>query len=300
MEKEELDFLRKAGNISAQALNHGAKMIKPGASVVQILDEVEKFIKEKDADLAFPAQISINNVAAHFCPTDKDDLEIKEDDVVKLDCGVSIEGYISDNAKTINPSGKYEELVKASRDALNAALKIMIPEVELREIGKEIQEVITSYGFSPIRNLSGHGLERYEIHAYPSIPNFDTGDDSYLEEGDVVAIEPFASTGAGIVYESSNNPTIFTLTDEKPVRSPMTREVLKEVKKLNGFPFTTRWLTRKFGEGKVSFALREMNIKKMLEKHPPLLDKNKGIVSQREHSVIVGKKPIVYTKLDDD
>ena len=300
MDDEQLKFLKKAGQIGATALNHGAKMIRSGASVVQILNDVERFILDNGAQIAFPAQISINNVAAHFCPTDNDEVEIKDDDVVKLDCGASVNGYIADNAKTVNPSGEYNELVKASRNALNSALKIVAPDVELRMIGKEIQETISSYGFSPIKNLSGHGLGQYEIHTSPTIPNFDTGDTLKLKENDTIAIEPFASTGAGVVYESSNNPTIFSLINEKPVRSPLTRDVLKEIKKYDGLPFTTRWLTRKLGEGKVSFALRELNSKGMIHAHPPLLDKNKGLVSQAEHSVIVKDKPIIYTKLDDD
>ncbi|MCF7866971.1 type II methionyl aminopeptidase [Candidatus Woesearchaeota archaeon] len=299
MNSDELNFLKKSGVIAASALNHGAKLIKPGESVVKILDEVEKYIKDKDADLAFPAQISINSTAAHFCPTDENDIIIQDDDVVKLDCGVSVNGYIADNAKSVCPSGVHNDLIEASRDALNAAIKVIKNGVELREIGKEIQEVISAKGFSPIRNLSGHGLDKFEIHASPTIPNFDTGDDSYLETGNVIAIEPFASKGAGIVYESSNS-TLFTLNDERPVRSSMTRDVLKEIKSYGPFPFTSRWLIRKFGVGKVSFALREMKQKEMLDEHPPLIDKDKGLVSQAEHSVIVDKKPVVYTRLEDD
>jgi len=298
MEKEELEFLKQSGRLAAKALRKGTEMIKPGASVVQILDEVEKFIYDNKAIPAFPAQISINNVAAHFCPEDSDKIEIKEDDVVKLDLGVSVEGYISDNARTTCVNG-HDDLVKASRDALNSALKLVRPGIQVSEIGKVIHETIDSYGFSPVRNLTGHGLERYEIHAPPSIPNFDTGESYELEEDDVIAIEPFASDGAGIVYESSN-PTVFTLVHEKPTRSMMTRQVLAEIKKYQGLPFTTRWLMRKFGVGKVNFALREMYEKDMLQAHPPLLDKGKGLVSQAEHSMIVREKLIVYTKEEDD
>lgn len=299
MEKEELEFLKQSGRLGAAALRKGTEMIKPGASVVQILDEVEKFIYDNKAIPAFPAQISINNVAAHFCPEDSDKIEIKEDDVVKLDVGVAVEGYIADNARTTCVNG-HDDLVKASRDALNSALKLVRPGVQVSEIGKIVHETIDSYGFSPVRNLSGHGLERFEVHAGPTIPNFDTGDNSYeLEENDVIAIEPFASDGAGIVYESSN-PTVFTLINEKPTRSMITRQVLAEIKKFQGFPFTTRWLKRKFGEGKVNFALREMRGKDMIQAHPPLLDKGKGLVSQAEHSMIVREKPIVYTKEEDD
>lgn len=298
MEKEELEFLKQSGRLAAKALRKGTEMIKPGASVVQILDEVEKFIYDNKAIPAFPAQISINNIAAHFCPEDSDKIEIKEDDVVKLDLGVSVKGYISDNARTTCVNG-HDDLVKASRDALNSALKLVRPGIQVSEIGKVIHETIDSYGFSPVRNLTGHGLGRYQIHTSPAIPNFDTGESYELKEDDVIAIEPFASDGAGIVYESSN-PTVFTLIHEKPTRSMMTRQVLAEIKKYQGLPFTTRWLMRKFGEGKVNFALREMYGKDMIQAHPPLLDKGKGLVSQAEHSMIVRDKLIVYTKEEDE
>lgn len=294
MGPEEIENYKKAGKISFESLNLGEKLIQKGESVAKILDELDDFIRKEGAVPAFPSQISINEVAAHFCPTLEDDIRLKEGDVVKLDTGVCVDGFIADNARTID-LGSNTELLKASIEALDAALKIVRPGVEIRNIGKEIHDVITSYGFSPIRNLSGHGLEKFEVHATPTIPNFDTGDETELQEDDVIAIEPFASTGAGVVYESSN-PTLYTLSHERPVRSGMTREVLKKIKTYQGLPFATRWLIQRFGLGKTSFALREMKTLEMLQAHPPLLDKAKGLVSQAEHSVIVKDKPIIFTK----
>ncbi len=297
MEKNEVESYTKAGIIAYAALQKGLKMIKPGASVKKILDETEEYISSQGAETAFPAQIAINNTAAHYCPAE-DDVTIKEGDIVKLDVGVHVDGYIADTARTVNLGDK-DDLVKASEDALRQALKKTFPGTTLGEIGRTIQEVITSYGFSPIRNLSGHALARYEVHAKPTIPNFDTGDETQLMEGQVIAIEPFASTGAGIVYESSN-PTIFTLVKEKPARSPFTRQALQEIKKYKGLPFTARWLHKKLGVGKTGFALRELKANGSIQEHPPLLDKAKGIVSQAEHSIILMDKPIIYTKGDTD
>lgn len=297
MGSEEEKLLKSAGVIANEVLSKGIDLIKEGSSVIEILEELEKTIYEKDAIPAFPSQISINNVAAHFCPTKDADIIIKANDIVKLDVGICKEGYIADTARTKSPAGD-NDLIKSSREALDAALKIVRPGVTLGEIGKTIHEVITSYGFSPIRNLSGHGLDYFEIHAPPSIPNFDTKDKKELKENQVIAIEPFASDGAGIVYESTN-PTIFTLISEKQVRSKITREVMQNMKRYHGLPFTTRWIVRRFGEGKTAFALRELRSLGSLQEHPPLLDKSKGLVSQAEHSVIVKDKPIVYTKKDE-
>ncbi|PIN80459.1 type II methionyl aminopeptidase [Candidatus Woesearchaeota archaeon CG10_big_fil_rev_8_21_14_0_10_32_9] len=293
MQKEELDSFVLAGRIACDALDFGEKLIKPGQSMILILDQIEEFIKSQGAELAFPPQISLNNVAAHFCP-DQEDVLLKEGDVVKLDVGTSINGYIADTARTID-LGNNTELVNASKDALAQALKLIRPGVQIGELGKTIQETIMSHGFSPIRNLSGHGVGRYRIHGAPTIPNVETGDITELKENQTIAIEPFATTGAGIVYESGVS-TIFTLRYEKPVRSPMARQVLQEIKKYNGLPFASRWLTKKFGVAKTSIALRELSQLGMLDAHPPLLDKAQGLVSQAEHSVIVKDKAIIYTK----
>jgi len=298
MEGEILNKYKLAGKIASKSLQVGSKLIRPGESAVKIIETVDDFIKSKGIIPAFPTQISINNVAAHFCPTEESDVTLNEGDVVKLDSGTCVDGYIADNAVTID-LGNNKKLVNASRKALNQALKIIRPGIKISELGVVIQDTITSNGFAPVKNLSGHGLGFYEVHDEPAIPNYKTNDDVEFQEDQVVAIEPFASSGAGVVYESSN-PTIFTLSSERPVRSMITREVLREIKNYKGLPFTTRWLMKKFGAGKTAFALRELKVNDMLEIHPPLLDKAQGIVSQAEHSVVIQDKPIIITKWDDD
>ncbi len=294
MNQEEINAHLLAGKVACSALDLGQNLIKPGQSMIKVLEEIEQHILSQGAQMAFPPQIALNNVAAHFCP-DTQDVLFKEGDVVKLDLGVSINGYIADTARTID-LGSNKELIDASKEALNQALKLIKPGVQIREIGKTIQETIESYGFTPIHNLSGHGLGRYRIHGAPTIPNINTGDKTQLKENQTIAVEPFATNGIGTVYESGT-PTLFSLNYDKPVRSPMTRQILVEIKKHNGLPFASRWLTKKFGTAKTSFALRELTQLGMLDAHPPLLEKAQGLVSQAEHSVIVKDKPIIYTKL---
>jgi len=285
----------QAGKIAAEALQYGKSLIKEGAKVREILDKVEEKIISMEGGIAFPAQISLNEFAAHSC-SDLNDQTILKDQVIKLDCGVHIDGHIADNALTVDLSGQYSDLIKASRDALNNALKIIKPEVTLREIGKTIHETITSYGFSPVKNLSGHGLGKFDIHTRPSVPNYDNGNENMLKEGMVIAIEPFASTGAGIVQESSP-ATVFTLMNETNIRDPITRKILFEIRKYKGLPFAKRWLESKFGTPKTNFALRTLVRNDCISEHPPLFDQNRGFVSQAEHSVIVKDKPIIFTKL---
>ncbi len=293
---EELESYKKAGRIAAEALQFGKNLIKPGASMLEVCEKIEEKIKELGGSLAFPVQISMNDIAAHYCP-DEDDKTVFSDQLCSLDIGVHIDGFIGDNALTVDLSGQNTELVKASREALEAAIKVVRPGVTLGEIGKEIHTVITGYGFSPVRNLCGHALSEFNIHDKPSIPNFDTGDKTELTEDMVIAIEPFASKGAGVIYESGN-PTVFSLTGKKPVRNPITRNVLKEIQKFNDLPFTKRWLTKKFGKARVSFAFRELKNLEILHEFPPLVDRNHGLVSQAEHSILVKDKPVVLTKLD--
>lgn len=287
MEKEILEKLEKAGKIAAEALKYAKSLVKPGASLLEVTEKTEEKIKELGGSLAFPVQISLNDVAAHFCP-EQDDKTVFKDQLVSIDIGVHIDGYIGDNALTVDLSGKNEDLVKASREALDNAIKIIKPGITLGEIGRVIQETITRYGFAPVRNLSGHGLEEFDIHTKPTIPNYDNGDSTELEKDMLIAIEPFASKGAGIIYESSN-ATVFQLFGKKPVRSMITRQVLREIESYEGLPFCRRWLVKKFGLPKTSFALRELKNLEILREYPPLIDEAHGLVSQAEHTVLVTK-----------
>ena len=298
MDEETFDAYVKAGRIAAQALQYGKGLIKIGASLLEVTEKVEKKIVELGGEFAFPPQISLNDVAAHYCASPDDKTVFKQGDIIKLDVGVHVNGFVGDTALTVVLSDDKElnNLAQASREALNAALKIIKPGITLSEIGRTIHKEITERGFAPIRNLSGHGLAKFVIHDKPSVPNFDTGNDETLKQDQVVAVEPFASTGAGIIYESSN-PTIFSVEGSKPVRSPMTRAVFKDLEAYNGLPFTTRWLVAKHGPGKTSFALRELKNIGILKEFPPLPDKAHGLISQAEHTVIVRDKPVITTLL---
>lgn len=297
MEQEIIEKYKKAGKIAAEVLEYGKGLIKKDASLLDVTEKIESKISELGVKPAFPAQISLNHIAAHPCP-EEDDETVFSDQVASLDVGVHIDGYIGDNACTVDLSGKYGDLVKASKEALEDAINVVQVGATLGEIGGAIHDAIVKYGFSPVRNLCGHGLDRFTQHAKPSIPNFDTGDKATIEKGMVFAIEPFASTGAGIVQDSGVG-SVFSLINKKPVRSSITREVLKEIESYEGLPFAKRWLTKKFG-AKANFALRELLQKDIIKDYKPLADANKGIVSQAEHSLLIDNdgEVIVFTRID--
>ncbi|MCA9478669.1 MAG: type II methionyl aminopeptidase, partial [Nanoarchaeota archaeon] len=273
------DDFKKAGSIASQALQHGKSLVKEGALVVDILDRVEEFILSKDAGIAFPAQISHNAVAAHACSTLDDKTTIQADDVVKLDFGVHVNGFIGDNALTVNLSGEHDDLIKASRDALNTAVKMATPGTKVGEIGGAIQDTITGAGFSPVRNLSGHGLGQFEIHTSPSMPNIRLEQSDELQEEMTIAIEPFATTGKGAIADSGM-ASVFTHVANRPVRSPHARAILSSLQKYNGLPFAMRWLEREFGSAKTRLGLRELERAGAIISHPPLKEIADGLVAQ--------------------
>jgi len=291
-----MDNWLKAGQIAAEVREFSKQLIKPGAKLLDIANKIENKIRELGAVPGFPVNLSMNEIAAHYSPVFEDPT-ILEDQIIKVDIGVCYEGAIGDTAYTVDLSGKYNDLLKASRDALNNAIKILRIGTTLGEIGKTIQETIQSYGYSPIKNLSGHGLSDYDVHTSPSIPNYNTNDPTELRKGMTIAIEPFATDGAGMIKESGN-PMIYSQIDTKPVRNMFTRKIFREIQGYKGLPFATRWLAEKFSEGRTRLALRELKQVNNVKDYPPLPEVNKGIVTQAEHSFIIDDKVIVTTKSD--
>jgi methionyl aminopeptidase len=284
----------KAGRIAAEVRESSRTLIKPGTRLLDIANEIEASIRKKGAVPAFPVNLSLDETAAHYTPI-ADDPTILDTQVIKVDIGVSFKGAIGDTAYTVDLSGQHKGLVKASEDALKAAMKMMQPGTRLGDIGKAIHETIQSHGYTPIRNLSGHGLELNSVHNPPTIPNFDTGDRTELKPGQHVAVEPFATTGTGMIRESVN-PMIYSQINARPVRSQMTRDVLKDIIEYQGLPFATRWL--KHSPGKLAFALRDLVQSQNLREYPPLVEVRGGIVSQAEHTFLIGEKTVVTTKSD--
>ncbi|MAF34504.1 type II methionyl aminopeptidase [Candidatus Woesearchaeota archaeon] len=295
----DVESLRKAGKIAAEAREFGKGLIKSGVKIVEVCDKIEAKIHALGGKPAFPAQISLNHVAAHSCP-DLNDEATFQDQLVKLDLGVAVNGMIGDNAVTIDLSGNHAELVKAAEEARDKAIALVKEkgeDVTLAEIGRTIETAINGYKFQPIRNLSGHGLGENLIHVPPTIPNHDTGEDVKLGKG-VFAIEPFSTTGAGLVTESEQEANIFSLVAPKPIRSVFARQILQHIQKeYTTLPFTTRWLMEKFGEGKTKLGLRELRQAGAIHGYPPLIERAKGVVAQAEHTILIDDQVEVITQV---
>jgi methionyl aminopeptidase len=280
-----------AGKIAANAREYGTGLIKPKVSVLEIVDKIESKIIESGAGLAFPVNISINEIAAHFTPRHDDSaLTFKKGDVVKLDIGAHLDGYIADTAVTIEiGSHIYDDMIKASSQALDNVIALMKPRINLFEIGKTVENTIKSYGFKPIDNLTGHSMQRYLLHAGMTIPN--VADRSYKirpKIDDVLAIEPFATNGAGHVSsgDGSNIYLCKKFFNLRLIRDNRAKIIFAKMKNIfKTLPFAQRWFEKHFSNSDI--LLRKFSFLGIVNHYPQLIDTNKGIVTQKEHTVII-------------
>ncbi|MCK4740122.1 MAG: type II methionyl aminopeptidase [Candidatus Thorarchaeota archaeon] len=279
---------RQAGVIAKAALNIARPMVKPGTKVIDIVESVEKYILENASGMAFPCNVALNSVAAHYTSPLNDETVIEDGDLVTVDCGAHIDGCISDTAFTIALNPEHEGLVKASVDATNVAIRMMRPGAKLNTIGALIEDTIKSAGFEPIKQLSGHQLQEYELHSEKQVPCVSGKSEVKVEEGEIYAIETFASTGSGNVTDLPN-PLIYQLLPIRvPVRFKGTKQLLSIARReYKEFPFAERWLAEKMKHATLKMAIRELSQKGALISHNILTEEKGELVSQHEHTVIV-------------
>ncbi len=282
--EEILEKYRFAGRILAEIREEAIKRTDVGVPHIEIAEFVERRARDKGAAPAFPCNISVNEEASHATPSAGDETVFKEGDIVKLDMGVHIDGYIADTAVTVDLSGdrKHESLINAAEVALRDAIAVVRDGVRVEKISEVIEHAIKNAGFKPIVNLTGHGLRRFNPHAPPSIPNIRHQGSAVLREGDVVAIEPFATDGIGRVSEGGK-VEIYRLENLKPVRLQSARRLLTEIMEFQGLPFAKRWLKTPHPDGILRMLVRDG----ILHAYPVLREEGRGRVSQAEHTIIV-------------
>jgi methionyl aminopeptidase len=291
-EQYKQDFLR-AGGLAREVRAFGKSLIVKGASYNAVIGKIHQKIVELGGRAAFPPQIALNDVAAHFLPQPGRDIIFSEE-VVKLDVGVCYEGAIGDCAVTVDLSGRYQKLIDAAEAALLAAegsIKVGLP---IRAVGKIIEETISSFGFRPVKNLAGHGLGRYLVHTPPTIPNYDDKCTGVIKPGMTFAIEPFATNGKGMIYDAGS-PTIFSLTGKQPVHSESARKLLAKIQDFNGLPFAIHDLIEE-GESPlgVKIGLAELLKLNVITGYAPLVEEGHGMVAQAENSVLVDNQGNVF------
>ncbi|MBI3412951.1 MAG: type II methionyl aminopeptidase [Candidatus Aenigmarchaeota archaeon] len=280
----------KAGKILKDIF--AALLVKPGDKIVDIADTIENEIVRKGAMPAFPANISINEIAAHYTPIPDDEITIKDGDLVKIDLGAHIDGYIADAAVTF--CSNKNDMVVAVQNAVNAAVKLMKPGNKVSQISEAIESEIEAKGFRAVNNLTGHSLDKFTFHGPVPIPNVRNSMNYEFKVDDVFAIEPFATNGSGIVKDSGRT-YIFSYLKDHNTRLPESRQVLNLAKKdFSSLPFCERWI-KGITPIKFDLAVKQLVAAGAIQPHPVLREAGRGLVAQAEHTVIVRDKPVVTT-----
>lgn len=282
LQAEQYEKHRQAGEILAQVREETAKRVDIGVSHLEVAEFAEDRIRELGGEVAFPVNISVDEVAAHDTP-DAGDERVFGEEMINLDLGVHVDGWLADTAITVDFTGQ-DQLVEASAEALDAAIEVIKPGVETGEIGAAIEETIDGYGYNPVVNLTGHGLGHWDQHTEPNIPNRAVDQGLTLEAGQVVAIEPFATDGGGKVSEGTRTEIFKLERENAPIRDRQARQAHQQiVDEFHTLPFATRWLD----VPRPDMALRRLLQHDVIESYPVLKEADGYYVSQKEHTVIV-------------
>lgn len=287
LDETEIARWREAGQIAHACLHYGRGLIQQGTTYLEVANKIEARIEQLGGRPAFPINIAVNDIAAHYTPAANDELRFNSGDLVKLDVGVHVDGYIGDNALTVEVDTSIQgELLAASREALEVATELVRPGVQVQMIGAAVEQTIQNRGLVPISNLTGHGIARYRLHADISIPNIREMTGPKLRNGQVLAIEPFATNGAGRVGDAGNS-NIYRVTKLAKVRQPQARKLLKLLQeRYRGLPFAGRWIKDLMPDFSLS-AFRNLIRAGLVKAYPIFAEKGHGMVSQHEYTLLV-------------
>ncbi len=297
MEKDIIEKYKKAGEVSKEAKIFARSQIKDGTKILDLADKIEKLIRDKADGTAFPVNVSINDIAAHYAPDINDETILKNGDLVKIDVGVHVDGYIADTAFSVCVGEKTNPLITAAEDAVNKFIQEIRPGKTIQEMSAMVEEVVLSHGVNPVRNLAGHSIEQYMVHGNISIPPTKITNKQPIEEGTALGFEVFTTKGDGWVKESS--PTlIYMLVYPKPVRLRESRIILEKiVNDYKTLPFAKRWLKDVTSPLRLQLALKELVNNGVIKEYPPLREKSNSPTAQAEETILVFDKPIVTTKI---
>ena len=287
--KDELKAYREGGHIISQLRKTIPSLVREGGLVRELCERVEAEIIALGGRPAFPCNVSINEVAAHYTSPWDDASVLPKDSVVKVDFGVHIDGYINDSAVTVSLNPMYLSMIGVAEEALRVGVARIAHGVRFSDVGEQIEKTIAQYGCRPIRNLTGHKVERYTIHAGLSVPNVSGPTPGRFQTGDIYAIEPFVTLkeAAGRV-EDSDQMFIFRAVRERGVRSESAKKVVEYVRRTyRTLPFASRWLYSSLGKAVVDDGFSEAVRARCISGYPVLVEASGRIVTQAEHTVIV-------------
>jgi methionyl aminopeptidase len=286
---------RESGIITHEVRGVVRSKLRVGMTYLDVCLLVEKEIKSRGGEAAFPVGIGVNQVTAHYAPQEGDASAIGEGDLVKVDFGVHLDGYVTDTAVSLTFNPEHNLMLEATERALQAAIAAAKKEARAGEIGREIHREAARFGFKTIQNLTGHTVDRWVVHAGKSIPNLYMAGLQSLKKGDVFAIEPFVTLGSAAGYVvNSPSRTIFSLVARKKTGvlelDKFADRVWDERKTL---PFTPRWYADEFGSDRLNGILEKLLSKKVLRAYPTLVEASGSPVAQFEETMALEEGGLV-------
>jgi methionyl aminopeptidase len=295
----QIDDYIKAGKIASEVRELARARDWVGKTLYEICETIESEIKNRGGKCAFPVNTSLNELAAHYTAEPNDPKVLLESDLIKIDLGVQINGFIADTAVTVSYVPEFDVLVDAAEEALKNAMSMVKEGVKASDIGRTIEKTVKQYGFLPIGNLSGHSLEQYTIHAGKSIPNIWSIGSFSLSSKEAYACEPFVTTskGLGIVREGKIR-NIFGLVSRKKVKNENANKLADYIwENFNMLPFAFRWITKEWDQKEARPLLDELIKNKVVRSYPVLIEANKQPVAQAEHTFIPTETGAIITTL---
>ena len=286
-----LEKYRRAGRIAAEVRERMKRSVSEGMPIIDICEEAESLIRKKGAAPAFPCNVSIDDVAAHYTSPPGDKRVVPSRSVVKVDLGVHVDGYIADTATTVCFNPEYEDLVTTAQEALQAGVRTLRAGLFTSSFGSTVQKVVESRGLKPVSNLTGHQVGRFMIHTGRSLPNVSHLSASRVNADDVFAIEPFVTlkNAAGKVRDNPET-TIFRFVKQKSLKDEHAKKLCDFiVKSFHTLPFTERWIQDVVPMSHYKTAFSELLSSKTLMAYPVFVEVSGKPVAQAEHTVLIKK-----------
>ncbi|MEM3700109.1 MAG: type II methionyl aminopeptidase [Candidatus Bathyarchaeia archaeon] len=288
-DEEALKKLQLSGKILRETREEIKSFVHEDMSIIEVCEKAENLIRRKGGKPAFPCNVSINEIAAHYTSPPNDERKIPKNSLVKVDIGVHVDGYVTDTAVTLCFNPEYESLVETAEQALKIAIENIRPEISTSKLGAIIEKTIKNRGFKPISNLTGHQVGRYLVHAGTSIPNVSQFSFSKIKLGEVYAIEPFVtlSEAAGRVKDGEE-VTIFRFLKSRSLKNPHAKKLLKYIEKnFRTLPFAERWLKNVVPQEHYHEAFKELLASKSIMGYPVFIEASRKPVAQAEHTVLM-------------
>ncbi len=289
LSKEVLAKYRLAGKIAAEVREDAKRTIFEGMPIIDICEKVEALIRERGGTPAFPCNVSINEIAAHYTSPPNDNRTVPSGSVVKIDLGVHIDGYIADTAVTVCFDPEYDNLVTAAEDALKAGVKAIRAGLSTSKFGAAVQRIIESHGLKPVANLTGHQVGKYLIHTGKTLPNVSHFFASRISAGEVYAIEPFVTLKNALGrVEKGEETNIFRFVKQKSLKNEAAKRLCGHIaENFHTLPFAERWLQNNLASESYKAAFSELLSSKTLMSYQVYVEASAKPVAQAEHTVLV-------------